>query len=165
VVFTPWLQGERSPVSDTYIRGGFDNVSLRTTRADLVRAVLEGVALNSAWLLRYVEKYAGQRLDPIRFVGGGAVSDLWCQIHADVFDRTIEQVDEPLHAQLRGAAILAGLALGDVERSEVRGLVPVARTFTPDAETGEVYRRHLDEVPRLYKARKAIHKRLNRRRP
>jgi xylulokinase len=164
VVFTPWLQGERSPVSDTYIRGGFDNVSLRTTRADLVRAVLEGVAFNSAWLLRYVEKYAGQRLDPIRFVGGGAVSDLWCQIHADVFDRTIEQVEEPLHAQLRGAAILAGLALGDVERSEVRGLVPVARTFTPDPGAGDVYRRHLDEVPKLYKARKAIHKRLNRRR-
>ena len=72
VVFTPWLQGERSPITDAHVRGGFHNVSLRTGRADLVRAVLEGVAYNDRWLHHYVEKYAKARLDPIRFVGGGA---------------------------------------------------------------------------------------------
>jgi xylulokinase len=165
VVFTPWLQGERSPISDAHVRGGFHNVSLRTDRADLVRAVLEGVTYNDHWLHQYVEKYAKRRLDPIRFVGGGAVSELWCQIHADVMDRTIEQVVEPLHAQLRGAAILAGLSLGLVDRAEVRDLVRVQRTFTPDPTTRDVYRRQYAEFPKLYKAQKAIFKRLNRRKP
>jgi xylulokinase len=164
VVFTPWLQGERSPVSDAHVRGGFHNVSLRTTRADLVRAVLEGVAYNDRWLHHYVERYSKQRLDPIRIVGGGAVSELWCQIHADVMDRTIEQVEEPLHAQLRGAAILAGLSLGLVQRSEIRSLVGVRRTFTPDPASRDVYDRLYAEFPKLYKAEKSIFKRLNRRR-
>jgi xylulokinase len=164
VIFTPWLQGERSPITDSHVRGGFHNVSLRTDRAALVRAVLEGVAYNNRWLHEYVERYAKQRLDPIRFVGGGAVSELWCQIHADVLDRTIEQVADPMHAQLRGAAILAGLALGHVDRSEVRELVPVARTFHPDPANRASYTRQYDEFPKLYKAQKAIFKRLNRRR-
>lgn len=164
VLFTPWLQGERSPVSDAFIRGGFHNLSLQSTRADLVRALMEGVAHNNRWLLQYVEKFVGHRMDPIRFVGGGAVSELWCQIHADVLDRRIEQVVEPLHAQLRGVAILAGLSLGLVERSEVGDLVTVARTFEPDPANRDVYDRHFAELPRIYKADKAIHKRLNRKR-
>ncbi len=72
VLFTPWLNGERSPVDDHTIRGGFHNISLSSTRADMVRAVFEGVALNSAWLLGAVEKFCKRRLDSLAFVGGGA---------------------------------------------------------------------------------------------
>ena len=130
----------------------------------VTRAVMEGVAYNNHWLLGYVEKFVKQRLEPIRIVGGGAVSDLWCQIHADVMDRTIEQVVEPLHAQLRGVAVLAGLSLGLVRRDEVRDLVGVARTFEPDPAAREVLDRQYAEFPKLYKAQKAIFRRLNRRR-
>ena len=84
---------------------------------------IEGVAYNNRWLLGYVEKFVKQRLDHIRMMGGGAVSELWCQIHADVMDRTIEQVEDPLNAQLRGAAMLAGMALGHDRQAEVRDLV------------------------------------------
>jgi xylulokinase len=163
VVFTPWLAGERTPVSDSRLRGGFHNLSLATTRADLVRAVLEGVAYNNHWLHGYVEKYAKQRLDPLRVVGGGAQSDLWCQIHADVMDRTIEQVADPLHAQLRGVAMLAGMALGHLDSSEVRDQVEVARTFTPDPGRRDLYDRLSGELPNLYKAQRSIFRRLNRR--
>ena len=163
VIFTPWLAGERTPVSDSHLRGGFHNLSLATTRADLVRAVMEGVAYNNHWLHGYVETYAKQRLDPIRMVGGGAQSDLWCQIHADVMDRTIERAADPLHAQLRGAAILAGLSLGLVERSEVRELAGVDRTFTPDAANRTVYDRLSAELPTLYKTQRKMFRRLNRR--
>src|SRR5690606_7374076 len=138
-------------------------VSLASTRADLVRAVLEGVAYNNHWLHGYVEKFAGQRLDPIRVVGGGAQSDLWCQIHADVMDRTIEQVADPLHAQLRGAAVLAGMSLGLVDRAEVRDLVSVANTFRPDPDTRAVYARLSAELPRLYASQRKMFRRLNGR--
>jgi xylulokinase len=164
VIFTPWLNGERSPIDDRKARGGFHNLSLATTRPELVRATLEGVAYNSRWLLGYVEKFAKRRLDNIRLIGGGATSDLWCQILADVLDRTIERVEEPLHAGIRGAAVFAGVALGAVQLDEVRALVTVDATFTPDPANRDVYDRLYAEVPKLYKAQKGMFARLNRRR-
>ena len=111
MIFTPWLNGERTPVDDHRLRGGWHNISLRTTRAELVRAVLEGVAFNSRWLLGTVEKFVGTPFPWLNFVGGGAQSDLWCQIMADVLDRPIRQVEQPVHANTRGAALLAALTL------------------------------------------------------
>lgn len=163
VLFTPWLNGERSPIDDRKARGGFHNLSLGTTRAELVRAVLEGVAYNSRWLLGYVEKFAKRKLDHIRLIGGGATSDLWCQTLADVMDRTIERVEEPLHAGIRGAAIFAGVALGAVQLDEVRALVTVDTTFTPDPANRDIYDQLYAEVPKLYKAQKGMFGRLNRR--
>src|SRR5262249_35836702 len=98
VMFTPWLNGERSPVEDHTIRAGFHNLSLSSTRADMVRAVLEGVALNSAWLLGAVEKFCKRPFGSLAFVGGGANSDLWSQMHADATGRTIRQVADPVLA-------------------------------------------------------------------
>ena len=112
VLFTPWLNGERSPVDDHTIRGGFHNISLSSTRSDMVRAVFEGVALNSAWLLGAVEKYTKRPFPSLAFVGGGANSDLWSQIHADATGRTIRQIDDPVLANVRGAGLLTLLALG-----------------------------------------------------
>jgi xylulokinase len=163
VIFTPWLAGERTPIGDRKARAGFHNLSLTTTRADLVRAVLEGVAYNDRWLHEAVEKFAGARLDPIRVIGGGAVSALWCQIHADVMDRTLEQTAEPLNAGLRGAALAASLALGAVRIDQVRALVPVAATFRPDPAKRAVYDRLFAEFPGLYKAQKSMFARLNGR--
>lgn len=159
-LFTPWLAGERSPVDDRDARGGWHNLSIDTGAADLVRAVLEGVALNSRWLLRSVERFAGHRIDALRIFGGGAASDLWCQIHADVLGRTIERVADPVNTNLRGAALLAALALGEVRRDEIRALAPVERAFAPDPATRAVYDRHFAELPRLYKAQRGMLKRL-----
>jgi xylulokinase len=161
VVFTPWLAGERSPVDDRKARGGFHNLSLATTRAHLVRAVLEGVAFNSRWLHDAVERFVKRRLDPLRVIGGGATSDLWCQIHADVMRRTIERVAEPLHANLRGAAMFAALALGEVGLEEVDGLVAVDSRFEPDASAAATYDRLFDEFPKLYSSQKPMFARLN----
>jgi xylulokinase len=162
VIFTPWLTGERTPVSDRHARGGFHNLSLATTQAHLARAVLEGVAFNSRWLLDAAEKFTRRRLEPVRLIGGGAQSDLWAQIMADVLNRRIERVAEPLHANLRGAAIFAGLALGEVEQSEVRSLVAVDRVFRPTPANREVYDRLFAEFPKLHKAQKGMFNRLNR---
>jgi xylulokinase len=161
IVFTPWLKGNRSPISDGHARAGFHNLSLTTTRADMVRAVLEGVAYNNLWLHEAVERFAKRRLDPIRVVGGGAASRLWCQIHADVMDRTIERMAEPLHAQLRGMGLAAGIALGAVQPAEVRDLVTVDGVFTPDPAARAEHARLYAEFPKLYKAQKGMFARLN----
>jgi xylulokinase len=161
VLFTPWLAGERSPVDDRNARAGFHNLSLGTDVAAMVRAVMEGVAYNNRWLHEAVERFVKRRLDTIRVFGGGAQSDLWCQIHADVMGWTIDRVVDPVHANLKGAAILAGLALGDLDAATASELIPVAATFRPNASRRVLYDRLYAEFPRLYKAQKAMFSRLN----
>jgi xylulokinase len=161
VIFTPWLNGERTPVDDHTIRGGWNNVSLSTTRADLVRSVFEGVAFNSRWLLDVVEKFVKRPLDGLNFIGGGALSDGWCQMHADVCDRTIRRVAEPQHANSRGAAFVAWLALRRQTLDELNRAVTIDREFTPDPESTAAYAPLYAEFKNLYKAHKKIHARLN----
>lgn len=162
VLFTPWLNGERSPVDDHTIRGGFHNLSLSTTRPEMVRAVYEGVAFNSRWLLGAVERFAGRRLDSLAFIGGGANSEQWCQIHADVLDREIRQVADPVLANVRGAALITLLALHRVTVEQIPDMVEVRRTFVPDATNAPEYDLLFDEFVALYKHTKGIFKRLNR---
>jgi len=162
VLFTPWLAGERSPVDDPAARGGFHNLSLQTTRAHLVRAVLEGVAYNSRWLHEAVERFVGRRLDGVRMIGGGASSDLWCQIHADVLGRTMERVADPMHANLRGAALFAALSLGEVDLEGLTKLVSVDARFEPQPTDSAVYDRLYAEFPGLYRTQKPMFGRLNR---
>ncbi len=162
VLFTPWLNGERSPVDDHTVRGGFHNLSLSTTRDQMVRAVFEGVALNSRWLLEAVEKFAGRRLDSLAFVGGGANSDQWSQIHADVLGREVRQVADPVLANVRGAGLLALLALDRIGLGDIPGMVEVKRTYRPDPATAGEYDLLFGEFVTLYKQTKGIFKRLNR---
>ncbi|HEY5990423.1 MAG TPA: FGGY-family carbohydrate kinase [Streptosporangiaceae bacterium] len=162
LLFTPWLTGERSPIDDRNARGGFHNASLDTDLAAMVRAVLEGVAYNNRWLHEAVERFVKRRLEPVRVFGGGAQSDLWCQIHADVMGRTIERMADPVHTNLRGAAILAGIALGAVDRSSAGDLAQIAKTFQPEPFRQAVYNRLYAEFPKLYRSQKAMFRRLNR---
>jgi xylulokinase len=162
VIFTPWLYGERSPVDDPLVRGGFFNLSPRITRRHLARAVFEGVAYNARWLSGYLEKFTRRRLDNIRMVGGGAISDLWCQIFADVFDRTVHQVAEPRLVTLRGAASLALAALGVMTFEEIAERTPIQRSYQPNPENRPVYDELYHEFTNLYRVNRPIYARLNR---
>jgi xylulokinase len=161
----PWLNGERTPVEDRNLRGGFLNLSLATGRAELARAVLEGVALNARWMLDAVESFIRRPLPSLRILGGGAESDLWCQIHADVLGRPIERVAKPTQANLRGAALFAAISLGRLSLEEVPQLVPVDGTFQPNPAAVAVYGSAYREFKQLYGRLKGIYARLNRRSP
>ena len=139
VIFTPWLNGERTPVDDHTLRAGWHNLSLATGRAEMVRSVLEGVAYNSRWLLETVEKFVDRPLPWLHFIGGGAQSELWCQIMADVLDREIRQVEHPIRANARGAALLAGLALRRITTDDLAKHVRITKVFTSDPATRAVY--------------------------
>jgi len=160
VLFAPWLNGERSPVADANLRGGFHGLSLSTTRADLIRSVLEGVAHNARWLLEESEKFLGSSLGELRGVGGGAQSDLWCQIHADVMNRPIHRIEAPLMATVRGAALFAGVSLGLISTDDIASLVPVERVFRPDPSTRHVYDAMYAEFLKLHKIEAKMYTRL-----
>jgi xylulokinase len=164
LIFAPWVNGERTPVDDRTVRGGFFNQSLGVTRGHLVRAVLEGVAYNSRWLLSYVERFIGRRLPAITAVGGGARSELWCQIHADVLDRVVLQAGDPALASARGVALQASVALGRLGWDAVAGAVPITRAFEPDPGRRRVYDMLFPEFVNLYRSTRKIYARLNARR-
>lgn len=161
LIFAPWVNGERTPVDDGTVRGGFFNQSLGTTRGHLVRAVLEGVAYNSRWLLGYVERFIKRRVVAITAVGGGARSDLWCQIYADVLDRVVLQARDPALANARGAALQASVALGHLRWDEVAEAVPSAQAFEPDPVRRRVYDTLFPEFVNLYRSTRGIYARLN----
>lgn len=161
-IFTPWLNGERTPVDDRLARGGFHNLSLQHTRADLVRAVFEGVAYNSRWLHHYVEKFIKRPMEVIHMVGGGASSDVWCQIHADVLNRTIRQVKAPVQATARGVAFLASVALGYLDFSDVPERVEIAQTYEPNPAHRSLYDALFREYLEIYRRNRPVYARLNR---
>jgi xylulokinase len=140
VIFTPWLNGERTPVDDELVRGGLHNLTLATTRADVARAVLEGVALNARWMHRVVERFCRRRLDPIAFVGGGALSPLWAQIMADALGRTIHRVEDPVSANVRGAGLLAWVALGELRTEDLHGRAAIAEIHAPGRDYDDLYK-------------------------
>jgi xylulokinase len=162
VLFCPWLNGERTPVDDHLVRGGWLNLSLDTTQAQLVRSVLEGVALNARWMQQPVERFCGRRLEPLAFIGGGALSPLWAQTFADVLQREIRADADPLHANVRGAAFLAGIALGELTAEDVPARVQVAQAYLPDERRAALYDGLFEEFVKIYKATKPIYARLNR---
>lgn len=162
VLFTPWLNGERSPVDDHTIRAGFHNLSLATTRASMIRSVYEGVALNSKWLLDAVERFVKRPFESLAFVGGGAKSQVWCQIHADATGRTVKQMSDPVLANARGAAMVALSTLGVIEIREIPKMVPVAATFEPDPDRSAIYGELYSEFVNVYEATRKIHRRLNK---
>jgi xylulokinase len=163
LLFAPWLNGEKTPVDDETLRGSLHNLSLTTTIDHVVRAAYEGVAYNLRWVLGYVERFVGRRLDPLHAIGGGAQSAIWCRILADVLDRTIRQVEEPRLSNARGAAFIAAVALGRLRFDDVPDLVPIAAEFRPDPANRGVYDELFAEFVRLYGRSRDMCRRLNRR--
>ena len=161
LIFTPWLNGERTPVDSTTVRAGLYNMSMTTTAEDMVRAFFEGVAFNSRWMLQYVEKFIGRKMDKINAVGGGAKSGVWCRIFADVMDRTIRQVKDPQQANARGAAFIASVALGQIKFEDIPGLVKFSGVFEPDPKNRRIYDELFREFVEIYNQNRPMFKRLN----
>jgi xylulokinase len=89
VVFLPYLMGERTPHWNPALRGAFVGLNRRHGPVDLAHAVLEGIAFVNRTVMARAEAATGTRTDEIRFGGGGAASAVWCQIKADVCNRTV----------------------------------------------------------------------------
>lgn len=139
VLFLPWLRGSLAPTADPRLRAGFLNIGLDTTRSDLARAVLEGVALNLRWLRRPVETFVRRPLSHFVFYGGGAQSDIWSQVMADVLASPVHQLEDPSFANNVGAALFAGEHLGLADSAEAADQVPVRRVYEPDPSTATRY--------------------------
>ena len=161
VIFTPWLHGNRCPFEDPNARGMFFNISLDVGKTELIRSVLEGVCMHMRWFLETQDKKI-KTSNVIRFVGGGALSDVTCQILADITDRTVETVDSPQNVGAVGAAVIMAVGLGVIDDvSHAKRLIPAKKTFIPNPKNKEVYDRNYEVYKALYKNNKNAFKALN----
>ena len=162
LIFTPWMFGERCPLDDDFVRAGFFNLCLNHSRRHIVRAVLEGIAFNTRWAMETLENLYS-KVDHLNIIGGGAKSEIWCQIMADITDRTINQVAEPQQAGAKGIALLASVTLGYINSfNEIKKHIKIVKSFKPNLKNRTMYDKMFIEFKNLYKQNKKWFSRMNR---
>ena len=154
--FLPYLMGERSPINDTNARGTFIGMTMDTTRADLVQAVLEGVAFAIRDSVE-VARSLGITIQSSKICGGGAKSALWKRILANVLNVTLES---PVSEQGpgMGGAMLAMVACGAYATVEqvCEKFVQVASTVEPEPSLVAKYEKRYQQFRRIYPACKEL---------
>ena len=149
-------------IGNDFIEPFRHNIGIDAGRPQMIRAVLEGVAHQVRWLLEVSEQVVKHPIVDLRGIGGGAQSDLWCQIHADVIGRPVHRVADPLVANVRGAALFAGLVTERLQPRDVTSCATVDRVFRPDPDAAALYQERHQEFVGLHKELKGVARRLHR---
>ena len=156
VFFLPYLMGERSPINDTDARGTLIGMSMDTTRADIVLAVLEGVAFAIRDSVE-VARSLGIEINASKICGGGAKSPLWKKIMANVLGVRLES---PACEQGpgMGGAMLAMVACGTYESVQAAcdAIVSTASVLEPEAELTARYEAQYQKFKAIYPAVKSL---------
>jgi hypothetical protein len=156
VLFLPYLSGERCPVNDAGATGCFLGLRGQTSKGDLARAVLEGVAFS----LRQAYDLMADATGPAKrliLAGGGAVSPLWRQIFADAFALPVVTLEAGDEGSSFGAAILAGLGAGVwASPGEALGQLQVKSETLPMEGHVPVYRERYGVYQKIYPAVRGI---------
>ena len=141
LLFLPYLQGERSPHWNPNARGGFVGLQVTHTRADLIRATLEGISMNLRTILQsFID--ANARIDEVILIGGGAKGALWRQILADMFGCPTLRPRLLDEATSLGAAIAGGVGVGLFhDFSIVKQCTEIIDRHAPNPEAQAVYNR------------------------
>jgi len=161
LLFLPYLTGERTPHPDPLARGAFVGLTVRHSKAHLARAVLEGVSFGLRDSLE-IMKSMGISIGNVRASGGGAKSEVWRQIQADVFGLPLSTIGIDEGPAL-GAALLAGVGVGTYQSVEeacdaVVKTQPAARV---DETNAAIYDRLYASYGELYPALKSTFARLS----
>ena len=161
VLYLPWVGGSIAPCADGRMRGGFLNLGLATTRGELARAVLEGVALNLRWLRDPVEHFTGRRFSHFVLYGGGASSDAWSQILADALDRPVHQTERPQNVAAVGAGLLAFQRLGLLGFEDFESRVAIRRVYEPQPEYRALYQARAGQLIEAFRRTRPLFRALN----
>jgi xylulokinase len=150
LTFLPYLYGERTPHADADARGVFFGISGKHKRGHFIRSVMEGVSFGLRDSLELI-RARGVEIDDIRLIGGGAKSELWQQITADIFGEPISLLNIE-QGPAFGAAIIAGVGAGVFNGFEsiVEELVDVVKIVEPIKENVEKYNKNYEIYQKLY---------------
>jgi xylulokinase len=152
LVFLPYLSGERTPHLDPKARGAFFGLTARHGAAHMTRAVMEGVIFSLRESLE-IMRDLDVPIEEVRATGGGARSELWRQLQADIYGTPIRRTvaDE---GPAYGAALLAGVASGTyADVNEATSVVELREEITePNPERSKVYEEYYEVYRSLYPA-------------
>lgn len=161
LIATHWLNGELPPLAKN-AKAVFFNLTTNHDRRHMVKAVMESVCYTHR---RYIDMYrnlTGKNLDSIRVVGGGAVSDLWMQILADVTQVEIQVPENPRYSGAMGSFYCAMIGLGRMkDYNAIYDAVKIGKVFTPRRENAEVYNKLYEIYLDLYPSLKNLYDRIN----
>lgn len=153
--FLPYLDGERTPHPDPLARGAFIGLTSRHTRGHMTRAVLEGVAFGLRDSFELITaSQAGQVIKEIRVSGGGAQSNLWLQILADVLNKPLVKVDA-IEGGAFGAALLAGIGILNWQKEDIQAQIHTGEAIMP-SNNADSYQTQYSIYQTLYPALKGI---------
>lgn len=156
LLFLPYLSGERCPYPDHLAKGSFIGLNTKTSLSDIVRAVLEGVSFSLKDVTLLIEQ-SGVDFKSLFLSGGGARSELWRQILADIFDKKIATVSTSAQGSAFGAALLAGLSENAWSSpSGLKRLIPVTSEEIPDNERVATYNKLFSAYQQGYPQLKPI---------
>ena len=128
----------------------FFNIRIGTGKTEMIRAVLEGICFHLRWMLECEDKKV-KTSRTIRFVGGGALSAVTCQMLADITGRTVETVENTKDVGSIGAAILVAVGCGAIaDFDQVERYIPVRARYEPEPENRDVYERNYKVFRKLY---------------
>jgi len=163
LLFLPFLSGERCPYTDPSARGTFIGLTLNHSRAEITRAVMEGVVyslFNVYELIISMDK--SMRANEIRTSGGGSVSNVWRQIQADMFQLPVKTISGSSEGGAFGAAIIAGVGLKLWNSiSEAVSYLKVETENIPDTKNRSIYNELYCIYKETYPALKNIFDRLS----
>jgi hypothetical protein len=149
-----FIQLRRRILPDPNAAGMFFNLKLETGETQMIRAVLEGICFHLRWMLECQDKKI-QTSPVIRFVGGGALSPVTCQILADVTGRPVETVPNTKDVGAIGAAMLIAVGKGIFsDLGEAAALIRPERRFEPNGDNRAVYEKNYRVFRRLYESNK-----------
>lgn len=152
LIFLPYLLGERSPRWNPNARGAFVGLTIRHTRADMLRAVLEGVTFNLRLILETLTRQ-GAAIETMRLIGGGARGRFWNELMANIFGLPVQRLTILEEATSMGAALAGGVGVGLYpDFSLAEAMNPVAKTIEPDPASQATYESLLPVFEVTYQA-------------
>lgn len=161
LMFTPYIQGERTPYNDSSIRGSFVGVDISHNLPCFTRAVVEGITFSIKDSLEIIDNDSIKKIDNLVSVGGGAKNKSWLQIQADILNKNIITL-EIENGPSTGAAMIAAVGFGYYENFEqcANDFVSYKDEYMPDSRNVEIYKDYYRIYKTIYQNTKDISKEL-----
>lgn len=156
LLFTPYIDGERAPYADANIRGSFIGVDNMQTRDDFTRAVMEGITFSFRDVMNIYQQH-DQDFDTVIAIGGGAKSEFWLQLQANIFNKEVIALTNEQGPGL-GAAMIAATGLGwfDSLQDCAKAFVHFGNHYQPQPDAVERYDKLYQIYHQVYGQTKAM---------
>jgi xylulokinase len=158
---SPWLMGERCPIMDEKAKGVFIGITNRSDRKELVNAMMECICYSLRMQVDYYTHDTGKVPAKVGAIGGGALSDHWMQMMADVLNLPVYRPRNCRHSGAIGTAAIVCVGMGLFKPDEIDRFVQIEDTFEPNPETAAIYGRLYETWKKIYPALKDIFTELN----